>query len=73
MLASPTLSLALPSLRPARWLLLPALVVLGVWSGTPDRKFKARLQRMGFAVEETRIPASGTSGPRHVVWIATRG
>ncbi|WP_342150036.1 DUF4173 domain-containing protein [Methylorubrum sp. SB2] len=29
MLASPTLSLALPSLRPARWLLLPALVVLG--------------------------------------------
>ncbi|MFY9293979.1 MAG: hypothetical protein WAP03_25270 [Methylorubrum rhodinum] len=59
-------------LKRAQWALKPG-GVLGVWSGTPDRKFKARLQRMGFAVEETRIPASGTSGPRHVVWIATRG
>lgn len=58
-------------LRRAQWA-LKAGGVLGVWSGTPDRKFKARLQRVGFAVEETRIPASGTSGPRHVVWIATR-
>ncbi|KQT57243.1 hypothetical protein ASG52_04070 [Methylobacterium sp. Leaf456] len=59
-------------LKRAQWALKPG-GVLGVWSGTPDRKFKARLQRMGFSVEETRIPASGTSGPRHVVWIATRG
>lgn len=59
-------------LKRAQWALRPG-GVLGVWSGTPDRKFKARLQRMGFSVEETRIPANGTSGPRHVVWIATRG
>ncbi|SFL17320.1 spermidine synthase [Methylorubrum salsuginis] len=58
-------------LKRAQWALKPG-GVLGVWSGTPDRKFKARLQRMGFSVEETRIPANGTSGPRHVVWIASR-
>jgi len=58
-------------LKRAQWALKPG-GVLGVWSGTPDRKFKARLQRMGFSVEETRIPANGTSGPRHVVWIAGR-
>jgi len=58
-------------LKRAQWALRPG-GVLGVWSGTPDRKFKARLQRVGFSVQETRIPASGTSGPRHVVWIATR-
>ena len=45
---------------------------LGVWSGTPDRKFKARLQRLGFTVEEVRRPASGSSGPRHVIWLATQ-
>lgn len=45
--------------------------VLGVWSANPDRKFKARLQRSGFAVEEVRPHANGRRGPRHVVWIAT--
>ena len=58
-------------LKRAQWALKPD-GVLGVWSGSPDRKFKARLQRLGFTVSETRIPASGQSGPRHVVWIATR-
>ncbi|GJD54865.1 Polyamine aminopropyltransferase [Methylobacterium dankookense] len=59
-------------LKRVQWALKPG-GVLGVWSGTPDRKFKARLQRLGFAVEEVRIPASGNSGPRHVVWVATQG
>jgi spermidine synthase len=58
-------------LKRLHWALRPG-GVLGVWSGTPDRKFKARLKRHGFAVEETRIPASGRSGPRHVVWTSTR-
>ena len=57
-------------LKRAQWALRPG-GVLGVWSGSPARKFKARLQHLGFAVEEIRIPASGTSGPRHVVWLAT--
>lgn len=60
---SPGLALARRALRPGG--------VLGVWSATPDRKFKARLQRSGFVVEEVRPHANGHSGPRHVVWIAT--
>lgn len=58
-------------LKRAEWALKPG-GTLAVWSGTPDRKFKARLQRRGFAVEEIRMPASGSSGPRHVIWLATR-
>jgi spermidine synthase len=58
-------------LKRARWALRPG-GVLGVWSGAPDRKFKARLQRSGFSVEEVRPHANGRSGPRHVVWLGTR-
>jgi spermidine synthase len=59
-------------LKRARWALRPG-GILGVWSGAPDRKFKSRLQRTGFAVDELRIHASGRgSGPKHVVWLATR-
>ena len=47
--------------------------VLAVWSDGPDRKFKARLQRSGFAVDEVRVHANGSSGRRHVLWLATRG
>jgi spermidine synthase len=45
--------------------------ILAVWSGRPDRKFKARLQRAGFDVDEVRVHAHGRSGRRHVVWLAT--
>ncbi|MGX7705968.1 spermidine synthase [Methylobacterium sp. Gmos1] len=45
--------------------------VLGVWSESPDRKFKSRLQRGGFAVEEHKVRSAG-SGRRHVVWIGER-
>jgi spermidine synthase len=45
--------------------------ILAVWSGGPDRKFKARLQHAGFAVDEMRVHAHGSSGRRHVVWLAT--
>ncbi|TXM98693.1 hypothetical protein FV222_14080 [Methylobacterium sp. WL103] len=47
--------------------------VLGVWSGRPDRKFKARLARSGFSVEEVRVRSRASGdGPRNVLWIATR-
>ena len=46
--------------------------ILAVWSGGPDRKFKARLQRSGFTVDEVRVHANGSSGRRHVLWLATR-
>ncbi|CAO4178561.1 spermidine synthase [Methylorubrum populi] len=58
-------------LKRVDWALKPG-GILGVWSGSPDRKFKARLQRLGFTVDEVRLPANGSSGPRHVVWLATR-
>jgi spermidine synthase len=59
-------------LKRARYALRPE-GILGVWSGGPDQKFKARLQRSGFAVDEVRVRANGgTSGRRHVLWIAVR-
>jgi spermidine synthase len=47
--------------------------VLGVWSEGPNPAFAKRLQRGGFAVEETRVAAHrGKSGRRHVIWMGTR-
>lgn len=58
-------------LKRARYALRPE-GILAVWSGGPDRKFKARLQRSGFTVDEVRVHANGSSGRRHVLWLATR-
>lgn len=59
-------------LKRARWALRPG-GILGVWSGAPDRKFKSRMQRSGFDVDEQRVHASGRgSGPKHVVWFGTK-
>ncbi|MFC5560858.1 spermidine synthase [Methylobacterium aerolatum] len=55
----------------ARWALKPH-GVLGVWSGGPDRKFKARLQNGGLRVDEVRPRSGGRRGARHVVWLASR-
>jgi spermidine synthase len=57
--------------RRARYALRPD-GILAVWSGGPDRRFKARLQRCGFTVDERRVHAHGKSGRRHVLWLATR-
>lgn len=57
-------------LRRARFALRPN-GILGVWSGGPDRRFKARLKRAGFDVQEVRVPANGSgTGRRHVLWFA---
>lgn len=58
-------------LKRARYALRPG-GILAVWSGGPDRKFKARLQRCGFTVDEVRVRANGSSGRRHVLWLAAR-
>jgi spermidine synthase len=58
-------------LRRARFALRPK-GILAVWSGGPDRKFKARLKLAGFDVTEERVYANGISGRRHVLWLATR-
>ncbi|ACL61180.1 spermidine synthase [Methylobacterium nodulans] len=57
-------------LKRARYALRPS-GILGVWSGGPDRKFKARLRNTGFEVDEIRVHANGRSGRRHVLWLAT--
>ena len=58
-------------LRRARFALRPN-GILAVWSGSPDRRFKARLQRCGFAVDERACTPTVSSGRRHVLWLATR-
>ena len=60
-------------LRRARFALRPD-GILAVWSGGPDRKFKARLKLAGFDVDEIRVHADpdGKLGRRHVLWLATR-
>ena len=57
-------------LRRARFALRPN-GILAVWSGGPDRRFKARLKLAGFNVDEVRIHANGSSGRRHVLWLAS--
>ena len=59
-------------LRRARFALRPG-GVLAVWPGRPDRRFKARLKREGFSVEEVRVRAGLTHGRRHVLWLAEAG
>ena len=59
-------------LKRAQYALAPG-GILGVWSGKPDRRFKARLRLHGFGVDEVRVHAGGgTEGPRHVLWFAVR-
>lgn len=58
-------------LKRARFALKPD-GVLAIWSGSPDRKFKSRLRRCGFEVEERRVQADARFGHRHVIWFATK-
>jgi spermidine synthase len=44
--------------------------VLAVWSTGPNRRFKAALGRVGFAVEELFVPAVKNGRARHVIFLA---
>jgi spermidine synthase len=47
--------------------------VLAIWSSSPDTAFAQRLGRSGFAVEEVRVRAHGTSkGGHHLIWLSTK-
>jgi spermidine synthase len=46
--------------------------VLAIWSAKPDPKFTLRLKKANFAVDELSVPARGSRGSKHVIWIATR-
>jgi spermidine synthase len=51
---------------------LHPLGVLAVWSAGPSQAFSARLQKVGFEVEELRVRAHGKKGARHTIWFARR-
>ncbi len=47
--------------------------VLAIWSAAPDDRFRGRLKKAGFAVDEVIVRArSNGKGPRHVIWFAGR-
>ena len=46
--------------------------VLAVWSAGPDKDFLQRLRKVGFEVDEVRVPAHGSKGARHIIWFACR-
>lgn len=46
--------------------------VLAVWSAGPEPAFTARLQKVGFAVDERRVRAHAGKGARHVIWLASK-
>ncbi|MBS3745177.1 MAG: hypothetical protein KGY48_12560 [Wenzhouxiangellaceae bacterium] len=47
--------------------------VLAVWSAAPDRRFTARLEKSGFAVNlQTVRPHRKGRGARHCIWFAER-
>lgn len=46
--------------------------VLAVWSSATDAPFTARLRRASFHVEEHRVRARRTRGPRRTIWVCTR-
>ena len=46
--------------------------VLAVWSATPHEPFTKRLAQVGFSTEVVRVPAHGTRGARHVIWLAVK-
>lgn len=46
--------------------------ILAVWSAGPERSFTARLQKVGFSVDERRVRAHAGKGARHVIWLAAK-
>ena len=47
--------------------------VLAIWSATPDRRFTARMRKVGLEVRcETARARSGGKGSRHAIFLATR-
>ncbi|NND45630.1 MAG: hypothetical protein HKN58_09925 [Xanthomonadales bacterium] len=47
--------------------------VLAYWSATPDAAFRKLLACLDPAVEEVRVHAHGTRGPKHIIWMLGRG
>jgi spermidine synthase len=47
--------------------------ILAIWSAYPDPAFAERLLRVGFAVDERKVRATGGhKGAHHIVWLAIK-
>lgn len=47
--------------------------ILAVWSCAPDKSFEMRLRKIGFDVEEVRVPTRNEEGAeKNTIWLATR-
>jgi len=47
--------------------------ILAVWSAAPSRNFMARLRKIGFKVQQSRVPEQDNKGDLHAIWLAERG
>ena len=45
--------------------------ILAVWSAAPERSFAMRMEKVGFAAEEVRVP-TGSGHDRNVIWMAVK-
>lgn len=46
--------------------------VLAVWSAAPSRNFMERLRKVGFKVQQSRVPEQDNKGDLHAIWLAER-
>lgn len=47
--------------------------ILAVWSAGPSRNFRERLRKVGFTVQQCRVPEQDDQGDLHAIWLAERG
>jgi hypothetical protein len=47
--------------------------VLAVWSAGPSRNFRERLRKVGYTVQQNRVPEQDDKGDLHAIWLAERG
>ncbi|MDT8423911.1 MAG: MnmC family methyltransferase [Desulfuromonadales bacterium] len=47
--------------------------ILAVWSAGPSRNFRERLRKVGFTVQQCRVPEQDNQGDLHAIWLAERG
>lgn len=47
--------------------------ILAVWSAGPSRNFRERLRKVGYTVQQSRVPEQDNQGDLHAIWLAERG
>ena len=47
--------------------------ILAVWSAGPSRNFRERLRKVGYTVQQSRVPEQDDKGDLHAIWLAQRG